>query len=87
MKVVCPKCNIEFIVKVKKESPISIIPLTEGPTRSNVKDVRIVTSRPTSPPPVPTKRVVLPAPRKSNLTLEQIQTAVKKVSSKIKNKL
>ncbi len=66
---------------------MNIKPLTEGPTRSNVKDVRITTNRPKSPPPSPTKRIVLPAPGKPKLILEQIQAAVKKVSKKVKNKL
>ena len=47
-------------------------PLTEGPTRANRKDISQNTSvRPASPPPA--GRIVLPAPRKSKLTLEQIQ--------------
>lgn len=83
----CYDCGIEFIVKIKEKSPSTITPLTEGSTRSNVKDVRVATSRPKSPPPAPTKRVILPAPRKSKLSLEQIQAAVRKVSKNIKDKL
>lgn len=57
-----------------------------------IANLRKHRSAPTLPPiqgcpHTPTKRVVLPAPRKSKLTFDQIQNAVRKVSRKNKNKL
>ena len=76
----CYDCGIEFIITIKESTKRSI--------RSTKPSILSNHRPPTQGcPHTPTKRVVLPAPRKSKLTFDQIQDAVRKVSKKNRNKL